>query len=85
MIVSKWRDFCKAPVSSDLGWNVYLESLFSPVPCLIGGVGSTSEARGGNEVPTQFGRYGSSCALAPEVSFPLWQTASEGSSLSNLP
>lgn len=44
MIVSKWRDVCKAPVSSDLGWNVYLESLFPTIPCLTGGVGSTSEA-----------------------------------------
>lgn len=46
-------------------------------------MGSTSEDRGGNGVPTQFGRCGSSCTLVPEVSFPPWQTISKESSLSN--
>lgn len=62
---------------------MYLEPLFATIPCLIRGVESTSEAGGGNGVPTQFGRYGSSGTLVPEVSFPLWQTTSEGSNLSN--
>lgn len=64
---------------------MYLESLFPTTPCLVGGVGSASGARGDNGVPTQFGRYGRSRALGSEVSFPPWQTTSERSSLSNLP
>lgn len=47
---------------------MYLEPLFPTIPCLIRGMESTSEARGGNGVPTQFGGYGSSGTLVPEVS-----------------